>query len=173
MTDQPDSLATQLEKTRLERALGISASMAEKRVLMTTTELARLNNILMGSTEDPWREGTISLTLASGKVETFSMIADPKQSVREKLHRATEQAEAGNVVDAAVDIYVGLVLTHPFNDANRRTAVVAAEYFLRRYGVPLSGVALHEIGLGDIRDKAQVQNLRDTVKQMAKFITKR
>lgn len=172
---KPESLAKQLERARFERALEVSESMAEHRVLLTTAELARLNNILNGKKpeDDPWRQEPVTLTLPSGKTETLALIADPKLSLREKLHRATEVAEGGAVIDAAVNIYVGIVLVHPFKDANRRTAVLAAHYFLQRYGVPVSGLALHEIGLGDVRDPHQVDSLRDTIHQIAKFAAKR
>lgn len=137
-------------------------------------ELARLNNILTGkNADDPWRQTPVTVTLPSGKSETLSVLGDPKLMTREKLHRATELGEAGRVVDAAVDIYSSLVLSHMFQDANRRTAVLAAHYFLRRYGISLSGIALHEIGLGDLREPDQVQLLRETIHQMAKFAAKR
>jgi prophage maintenance system killer protein len=91
---------------------------------------------------------------------------------REKLHQATELAENGSVIDAAVHIYSGLVLTHAFEDANRRTAAVATHYFFRRYGIAISGVALHELGLGDLREEGSIESLRDVVRQMAKFAEK-
>ncbi len=172
MTDQPsrpDSLKRQLERTRLDRALAVTESLADCRALLTTAELARINNVLTGKNEDPWRRDPVTIKLPSGKIETLELITDPVLSSRDKLHRATEQAEQGAIIDAAVDLYVGLVLAHCFNDANRRTAVLAAHYLLKRYGVPLSGLALHEIGLGDLREEGQVQALRETIGQMAKF----
>jgi prophage maintenance system killer protein len=169
----PESLLLQLERTRFERALEVSESMADHRALLTLTELARLNNILTGKDEDPWRQEPVTIVTPSGKTETLSLIADPKIMTREKLHRATETAESGSVIDAAVDIYVGLVLSHVFKDANRRTAVLAAHYFLRRYGVPLSGVALHEIGLGDLREEGQIDALREAIRQIAKFTSRK
>lgn len=170
-----ESLRKQLERTRFERALEVSESMADHRVLLTTAELARLNNILTGSKpeDDPWRQEQATLTLPGGRQETLALISDPKLMTREKLHRATELAENGAVIDAAVDIYSGLVLAHVFKDANRRTAVLAAHYFLKRYGVALSGLALHEIGLGDLRQEGQLEALRETIHQMAKFAQKR
>jgi hypothetical protein len=182
---KPESLQKQLERTRFERALEVSESMALHKVLLTTMELSRLNAIVTGKStaaqgatagsgeDDPWREGAVTITLPSGKSETLALIKDPKLTAREYLHRATEAAENGNVIDAAVDIYVELVLSHVFKDGNRRTAVLAAHYFLRRYGIPLSGLALHEIGLGDLREEGQVQALHETVHQMVKFATKR
>ena len=169
----PESLKRQLELARFERALEVSESMAEHRVLLTTTELARLNKILTGKEADPWRKGPATLTLPSGRTETFALIADPVLGAREKLHRATELAEGGAVIDAAVELYASLVLAHVFEDANRRSAVLAAHYFLKRYGVPVSGVALHELGLGDLRQEGQVEALRDTIRQMAKFAEKK
>jgi prophage maintenance system killer protein len=168
-----DSLKRQLEITRFDRAIEVTESMADHRALLTTTELARLNGVLTGKDEDPWRHAPATITLPSGKVETLALIADPVVTARDKLHRATENAEAGHAIDAAVDIYAGLVLSHVFTDANRRTAALAAHYFLRRYGAPLSGLALHELGLGDLREEGQLETLRETVAQMAKFASKK
>lgn len=173
-TNARESLRKQLERARFERALEVSESMADHRALLTTAELSRLNNILTGkTTDDPWRQGPVTVTLPSGRSETLALIADPMLTARERLHRATELSENGAVIDAAVDIYSNLVLSHVFQDANRRTAVLAAHYFLKRYGVALSGLALHEIGLGDLREEGQVEMLRETIGQMAKFAAKR
>jgi hypothetical protein len=166
-------LARQLEVSRFERATEVAESLAGHRALLTTAELGRLNQILTGSSDDPWRQEPVTLTLPSGKTETFALIADPKLTARDKLHKATELAEQGAVIDAAVDVYAGLVLSHVFKDANRRTAVLAAHFFLLRFGAPISGLALHELGLGDLREEGQIQMLRETIQQMAKFAGKR
>jgi prophage maintenance system killer protein len=168
-----NDLKRQLEIARFERALEVTESIARNRALLTTTELARINTILVGNDSDPWRQGTVTITLPSGKTETLALIADPKVTAREKLHRATELSEQGAMIDAAVDIYAGLVLGHVFADANRRTAVCAAHYFLRRYDVPLSGLALHELGLGDLREEGQTAALRQTINQMVEFAKRR
>ena len=167
-------LQNQLERTRFERALDVAQSLADHRALLTTAELARLNNILTGhkDDDDPWRHETVTLTLPSGKMETFGLITDPVKTTREKLHRATELADNGFVVDAVIEIYTGLVMAHAFRDANRRTATLAAHYFLHRYGVPLSGLALHEIGLGDLRQPGQIESLKETLQQMMKFVSR-
>lgn len=173
--DPRETLKKQLERTRFERAMEVVESLAAHRALLTNAEMTRLQQILTGTKQDadPWRQGPVTIELPSGATETLQLVADPRVSVRETLHRATEFAEGGNVIEAAVHIYVGLVLTHPFVDANRRAAVLAAHYFLQRYGIPVSGLALHELGLGDIRQPEQVELLRDTIKQMAKFGAKR
>ena len=150
-------------------------SLATHRSLLTTVELARLNHIMTGKPieVDPWRREEVTITLPSGQKETLTLIVDPVLIAREKLHAATETAEKGNVVDAALDIYIALVLAHVFQDANRRTAALASHYFFMRYGVNVSGMALHELGLGDLRQQDQVDSLRETVHQMAKFVQKR
>lgn len=174
------SLFKQLEITRFDRALEAAESLAQNRSLLTTMELERLNGILIGKAIDQnaqgpgmWRDSPVTLSLPSGRTETLSILRDPKLTAREHLHEATELAENGHLIDAAVSIYVKLVLSHVFKDANRRTAVLAAHYFLSRYGVPLSGLALHEIGLGDLREPGQIDALKDTISQMAKFAAKR
>lgn len=169
-----DSLKRQLELTRFERALSVSESLADHRALLTTAELSRLNQILTGNeTNDPWRREAVTITLPSGQTENLALIIDPVLTAREKLHYATELAESGSPIDAAVKIYADLVLAHVFSDANRRTAALAAHYFLRRYGTSVSGIALHEVGLGDLRKPGQIEELRTIIHQMAKFTEKR
>jgi hypothetical protein len=178
--DSPKSLKRQLEIARFERAKSVIESLAEHRALLTTMELARVNDILTGvghapggKSLEPWREEPMTVTLPSGQTHTFALLRDPKLSTREILHNSTELSEeGGNPLDAAIDAYAGLVLLHAFKDANRRTAVLAAHYFLQRYGVPLSGLAIHEIGLGDLREEGTLQSLRETVHQMVKFTSR-
>ncbi len=161
------SLKEQLEITRFERALTVTESLADHRALLTTSELARLNQILTGKNEDPWRQDSVTITLPSGQSETLALIADPRVTAREKLHRATELAEMGGVLDAAVDMYAALVLAHVFQDANRRTAALASHYFFKRYQIPMSGPTLHELELGDLRQEGQINNLRRAVHRAA------
>ena len=174
------SLFKQLEITRFDRALAATESLGQNRALLTTMELERLNGILIGKPIENgaqrsslWRDSPVTLSLPSGRTETLSILRDPVLTAREHLHEATELAENGHAIDAAVSVYVKLVLSHVFKDANRRTAVLAAHYFLARYGAPLSGLALHEIGLGDLREPGQIDALKDTISQMAKFAAKR
>ncbi|OFZ70289.1 MAG: hypothetical protein A3K03_01845 [Bdellovibrionales bacterium RIFOXYD1_FULL_44_7] len=166
--ESKSELHKQLEQIRFERALEVSESLASHRALLTTAELARLNNILTGKTEDPWRQEATTVTLPSGKKENLSLLTNPKLIAREKLHRATALAESGSVIEASVDIYVGLVLSHLFRDANRRTAVIAADYFLTRYGLHISGAALHALAAGDLREEEQVNELKKKIFQLAK-----
>jgi hypothetical protein len=171
VTFSRETLRVQLERARFERALEVCESLVAHRALLTNAELARLNNILTGHqpTDDPWRQGPMSVTLRSGRQVQFAVMADPKVHLRDRLHHSTELAEAGQVIEAAVEIYVNMVLSHYFQDANRRSAVLAAHYFLKRYDTPISGLAIHEMGLGDVRDPAQVEALREALRNMSKL----
>ena len=185
------SLKDQLEATRFERAREIAESLAEHRALLTTAELARINGIITGKSSasgdrpgerqgerpgvDPriWRHETTTITLPGGRKETLALIVDPVLTAREKLHRATELAESGSPLDAGVEVYIGLVLAHVFLDANRRTAALAAHYFFRRYGLPLSGVEIHSLELGDLREPKQVEELRNNVLKMVQKLAQK
>ncbi|MEO5969656.1 MAG: Fic family protein [Bdellovibrionia bacterium] len=170
---ETDLLHRRLELARFDRAIEVSESLADHRALLTTAELERLNRIVTGEKDDPWRQEATTVQLPSGKTENFSLILDAKMTARDKLHKATELAESGSVIDAAVDLYVSLVLAHVFKDGNRRTGVLASHYLLRRYGAALSGIAIHELGLGDLRQEGQIELLRETIHQMLKFAEKR
>ena len=173
MADQPLTLARQLELSRFQRALEVCESMAENRALLTTFELERVNNILSGKEGSPWRDTPVILVLPGGKREELQVLSDPKITARDHLHHATELAENGHAVDAALHVYAELVLSHVFKDANRRTAVTAAHYFLKRYNIPITGLAIHEIGLGDLREAGHREELLATVHQMVRFATRR
>jgi len=165
-----DTLKAQLERARFERALEVAESLAEHRALLTTMEIARLNNILTGRqpTDEPWRQGPASLKLRSGREVQFAVMADPKINLREKLHIATETAESGDPLSAIVHLYSNMILSHYFSDANRRTAAIAAHYFAARYGLALSGLAIHEMGLGDLREEGRMDDLRGAFESMLK-----
>lgn len=176
-----EDLKKQLEKARFERTLKIVEGLATARGQMTATELARLNDIILGhnapghTTPDtnPWRRDPVDITLPSGKKVSFSVLTEPSLAIRDLFHRCTEGAEGGAVINAAVEAYLGIVKLHPFFDGNRRSAVIAAHYYLTRYEIPVSGTALYELGLGDARDPAHAAMLTDTIAQMAKFAAKR
>lgn len=173
MADLPLTLARQLELSRFQRALEVAESLASNRALLTTMELERINSIITGKTDPIWRLGPVTLTLPGGKTETLALMADPKITARDHLHVATESSENGHPVEAAIQIYAEFVLSHVFADGNRRTAVAAAHYFFKRYDVPISGLALHEIGLGDLREKGVRDSLKETVMQIVRFAGKR
>jgi prophage maintenance system killer protein len=160
----PNFLQRQLERARFERALEVAESMVEKGAFLNTAELARINNILCGASGEPWREDAAVCQLPSGRDLDLQLLADPVTRAKEILRAAKDRAAAGEVIDAAADVYAQLVLTHVFKDGNRRTAVVAASYLLRLYGREISAMGLHELGLGDLRVEGQMDALREMLR---------
>lgn len=165
----PNFLRKQLERTRLERALEIVREMADTNKFLNSTELARLNNILCGEKGEPWRDGVAEIALKSGNKASFHMIADPISHAREILTRAKDRAANGQVVEAASELYADLVLNHLFKDGNRRTAVLASCYLLELYGFDVSPMAVHDLGLGDLREKGQKEAISDLFKSLVKI----
>lgn len=165
----PNFLQRQLERARFERALEVAESMAESGAFLNTAELGRINNILRGAKDEPWREGPAICVLPSGRQETFQLLADPVNRAKEILRNAKDRAAAGEVIEAAADVYAQLVLNHVFKDANRRTGAVAAAYLLNLYGHEISAMGLHELGLGDLRAEGQLEALRETLRMAVKL----
>lgn len=166
-------LRQELERMRFERALAKVEDLAGRRMLLTTIELERMNIMILGESQDyqPWRDTPHTVALKSGRQATFSILREPKQLVRDVLHAATETAEMGNPLEAAMHVYLEMVKLHAFNDANRRTAVLSAHYFFERYGLPINGRVLHDLGLGDLSQTDVQESLRATLQQILRFAT--
>jgi len=73
---------------------------------------------------------------------------------------------------------VALAATRAGNLFTTHTAVAAGfalftpaliEQYVAHYAETKLGIALHELGLGDLREEGQIEILRDTVRQMARF----
>jgi prophage maintenance system killer protein len=169
----PNFLQRQLERARFERALEVAESMVDSGAFLNTAELARINNVLRGQIDEPWREGAAVCKMPSGNEESLQLLADPITKAKEILRHAKDRAAVGEVVEAAADVYSQLVLTHVFKDANRRTAVVAAAYLMRLHGYDISAMGLHELGLGDLRAEGTLEVLRDTLRNVIKLSVSR
>ena len=165
---QPNLLKKQLEETRFERALEVVHGMADMHVFLNTAELGRINNILLGETKEPWRQGAAVCALKSGREARFQVLADPQKNAREILTYSKEKALNGQVIEAAADLYADLVLNHVFEDANRRTAVIAACYLLHLHGYEISAQGVHDLGLGDLSVSGQREKLKDAIKGLIK-----
>ena len=154
---------------RFERALEIIESLVDKHAFLNSAELGRINNVLRGETNEPWREGSAVCALPTGNKQSFQLLADPVSKCREILTKAKDKAATGDVIDGATDLYADLVLTHVFKDANRRTAAIAAAYLLEQYGYEVSPVGLHDLGLGDLRASGQREALCELLKSIVKI----
>ena len=58
----------------------VCESIAENRALLTTFELERVNIILSGKEQNPWRDSPVTLMLPGGKTETLLLLSDPKNT---------------------------------------------------------------------------------------------
>src|SRR5437868_2233711 len=94
----PNFLLRQLERARFERALEVVGSLVEKGAFLNTAELARINNVVLGTKEEPWREGAAICKLPSGREENLQLLADPINKAKEILRTAKDRAAAGEVV---------------------------------------------------------------------------
>jgi prophage maintenance system killer protein len=161
-------LKAQLEHTRFLRALEICDSLVEHRIFLTTTELARINNVLTGEQMDPWRVGVAVCVLPSGKQKKFDVCVDPINKAKDVLTYSKQLANS-DPIEAATYLYTELVLNHVFKDANRRTAVIACAYLLKFHGYNFSALALHNLGLGDLQLKEARDSLKNLITQIIQF----
>ena len=92
-------------------------------------------------------------------MENVSLIVDPVLATRKNC-TAQQKWRARSGDRAAVEIYSTMVLSHIFEDGNRRTAVAAT--LTSWYGAAISGLAIHELGLGDLREPGQIGLARHT-----------
>lgn len=149
-------LQKQADEAHFSHAIAYVRNEAHGLKKLHTSELARLNQILTGNNEDPWRFTQTKIQLPTGHIEEMSMIENPMAKAREILGD-THQLEANDKVsEAALSIYTRLVTAHLFNDANRRTAALAAYWVLESHNQNVDPHAIVKIPVGNLRDHEQL-----------------
>lgn len=128
---------------------------------ISTSELAHLNQILTGQTDEPWRYEEAVVQIPSGQTHQLNVLSNPVHAARDLLGAAEQIAGNHDFVEAAFRLYTQLVLLHLFNDANRRTAALATFWLLRSHAVDIDAHALAKIAVGDLRQKADYTLLRN------------
>ncbi|HEX4924142.1 MAG TPA: Fic family protein [Bdellovibrionales bacterium] len=157
-------LKKQLELVRFEKTIEyIHTTARSHKKHLNVPELAQLNNMLTHTNDDPWRVESVSLRLPSGRIEKMSMISNPLFEARDIIFRARDEAEQGNLAEAASYLYSQLVLKHFFKDANRRTAVAAVYWLLLERDVEIPAMGLLQLGLGDLRMEKQLDTLNGLI----------
>jgi hypothetical protein len=144
-------LQQQLEDQRFLSAVQHVLLAARGIKKINSMELAHLNQILRDSKDEPWRFEETEVNLPGGSLQ----LSNPINKARDILGEAVQMAGNGDTKEAALYVYSELVLAHLFNDANRRTAVLATIYILETGGIKVDAQKLLDIKLGDLR------NLRD------------
>ncbi len=156
-------LKKQLQRVRFEKAISYIDANANGKKHLNTQELASLNMMLRGNTDDPWRSEAAIISIPGGKRASLAILTNPLISLRNIISNALQKAMNGDVEDGALDLYSQLVLNHFFKGANRRTAVAATHWLLLERGIHISALGLLEFGIGDIRSEDQLKSLRNLI----------
>ena len=160
-------LQKQLEQERFARAISHVEQTAQTIKRLNASELARLNQMLNGQSEEPWRSEDASIKIPSGKVHQMSVMNNPLHVARDVLELANQLADQ-DLIEGAFQLYSRLVLAHLFNDANRRTAALATLWYLRAHGGDVDVVALSQTPVGDLREELDVKKLKKQMMALTK-----
>lgn len=161
-------LKKQLELVRFEKTMDYVKASAGGAKRLNSTELAHLNQMLTAETKDPWRMESVTLSLPSGKQDRLSVISNSQMRAGDFISSAREQANDGDLANASAKLYRDLVINHLFNDANRRTAVVAVSWLLLEHGVSIPAMGLLELGAGDLREQEPFEALKQLIQYSIK-----
>lgn len=165
-------LQKQLEDQRFLHGIDYVVKSSHGPKILSTSELAHLNRLLTGDSagdKEPWRFERMSVKIPSGRTHHFNILSNPIVTAREIVGNAWQMAGNQEVVDAAYYLYSQLVLSHLFNDANRRTAVLATLWLVRSHGGTLNARELADFPIGDIREMGDQQVLAAKVQTLISF----
>lgn len=165
-------LQKQLEDQRFLHGIDYVVKSSHGLKILGTSELAHLNRLLIGDTsgeKEPWRFEQTSVKIPSGRTHHFNVLSNPIVNAREILGNAWQMAGNQEVVEAAYYLYSQLVLNHLFNDANRRTAVLATLWLVRSHGGTFDAKALADFPIGDLREMGDQQVLSAKVHTLISF----
>jgi hypothetical protein len=161
------SLSMELNKQRREQRLLHAEAYVRQSAgtlkHLTTSELAHLNKMVTGDPSEPWRLEPVMITIPSGRTHHFNVLNNPVLQARNIIGYAVDLAASGRVQEAAFHLYSRLVLHHFFNDANRRTAILAALWLVRSEGLDLNVKDLGGFAIGDLRDTRDLDALKDRI----------
>jgi len=147
-----DFLKRQHEEQRLKHAIDYVHDATRGSKHLTTSELARLNQIVIAANEPKWRTENVSIQIPTGRIKAFSVISNPISDARRILGDALDIANNDDARKAAVFLYLQLVDEHLFQEANRRTAALAAQWILNDKDIEIDTLKLLENPLGDVTD---------------------
>lgn len=152
-------LQKQLEEQKFLHAVAYVEQATNGPKILTTAELAYLNQMLTDKKREPWRMEPIAVTIPTGKTHHFNLMSNPVPVARDILGEAFSIAGNGDRLQAAVQLYSKLILAHLFIDANRRTAALAVLWMLRAHNANIDPILLEKYSVGDLRDINDLQKL--------------
>jgi hypothetical protein len=159
-------LQKQLEEKRFLSGVSYVQQAAGGLKKLTSSELAHLNQIITDREEDdPWRFQTTTVQVPGGTVE-MQVHSNPLNRAREITGHALQTAGNGKVVEAACYLYSELVLSHLFQDGNRRTAVLATIWLVGNSGIHIDANKLLTIPLGNLRNQVEFAIFQSRIEQL-------
>ncbi|MCB0351822.1 MAG: Fic family protein [Bdellovibrionales bacterium] len=161
-------LQKQREEQRLQHAIEYVRESTNSIKNLTSSELARLNQILTARTDSTWRNEPVLIKIPTGKSHSLSIVSDPVDSARKIIGLAFEMAHNQSVGEAAVYLYVNLVKDHLFQDANRRTAALAVQWLLGSNEIDFDPNDLLNSPLGDVREEAAAKSVEAEILNLIK-----
>lgn len=162
-------LQRQLEKQKFLNTIDHIRQAAKGPKALTTSELARINRLIAGLSDeaDPWRVDPVKVQFG-GREAHFNLMSNPVSRAREIFSDASQIAGNNDPLEAAFHVYSQLVLSHVFKQANRRTAVAAALWILSHADLECDAEELLNLPLGDLRQEAAKTALRNGLAQVIK-----
>ena len=133
---------------------------------LTSTELAYINQHCCSATEANWRLSPTQVQIPGQVTVNFSVLTNPLARARDILGQAQQLAAEEGSWTGAQFAYVQLVLEHLFNEANRRTAALAAYWILCAEGLALDPLSLITFPVGNLREE---QALKDFYEYLNKL----
>ncbi len=159
-------LQKQLEEKRFQSGVSYVQQAAGGLKKLTSSELAHLNQLVTDrEEEDPWRFQSTTIQIPGGTVE-MQVHSNPLNRAREITGNALQMAGNGKVVEAACYLYSELVLEHLFQDANRRTAVLATLWLLGNSGIHVDAAKLLSTPLGNLRNQVEFAIFQSRIEQL-------
>jgi hypothetical protein len=159
-------LQNQMDETRFLQGVSYVRQAAGSIKKISTSELEHLNKILTDGDEDSWRFEEAQVQIPTGKSHHFSLLSNPINKARELLGNAVQMAGNREPEKAALYLYCELILGHLFQDANRRTAVLAALWVLYSEGLQIDAQILLDIPVGDLRVDSERKAFTDKFNEL-------
>ncbi len=166
MSGPKNPLQKQLDHGKFLRAVQYVSQASRGLKKLTSSELAQLNQMITEAQDDVWRLTPTEVQIPSGKKIQFNVASNPIVRARDIIGDASQMAGNQEIFEAASYIYSKLVLEHLFNDANRRTAVLATLWLLHESGVEVDAEKLHHIPIGDLRDPSNLASLAERIRAL-------
>ncbi|MGZ3721921.1 MAG: Fic family protein [Bdellovibrionales bacterium] len=144
-------LQNQMDEQRFLQGVNYVLQAARSIKKINTSELEHLNKILTDGDDESWRFEEAQVQIPTGKSHHFSLLSNPINKAREILGNAMQMAGNREPEKAALYMYCELILGHLFQDANRRTAVLATIWVLHSEGLIIDAQKFLDIPVGDLR----------------------